>query len=81
MLPATTGAGTSATPAARRVVLCHHCSTLAGERPCRAAGASVLMNLCDELLTVAADRGLPKLVEHLYLDVYAATPKKEAKRR
>ena len=41
----------------------------------------ILMNLCDELLAVAADRGLPKLDEKLYLDVYAATPKKAAKRR
>ena len=41
----------------------------------------ILMNLCDELLSVAADRGLPKLDEKLYLDVYAATPKKAAKRR
>jgi type II secretory pathway predicted ATPase ExeA len=41
----------------------------------------ILMNLCDELLAVAADRGLPKLDEKLYLDVYAAPPKKTAKRR
>ncbi len=41
----------------------------------------ILMNLCDELLAVAADRGLPKLDEKLYLDVYAAPPKKAAKRR
>jgi general secretion pathway protein A len=31
----------------------------------------VLMNLADELLTVAADRELPKLDEKLYLDVFA----------
>jgi general secretion pathway protein A len=31
----------------------------------------VLMNLADELLTVAADRDLPKLDEKLYLDVFA----------
>ena len=41
----------------------------------------ILMNLCDELLAVAADRGLAKLDEKLYLDVYAAQPKKAAKRK
>jgi len=35
----------------------------------------VLMNLADELLTVAADRDLPRLDEKLYLDVFAQTPK------
>jgi general secretion pathway protein A len=35
----------------------------------------VLMNLCDELLAVAADRDLPRLDEKLYLDVFAQTPK------
>ena len=41
----------------------------------------ILMNLCDELLAVAADRGLPKLDEKLYLDVYAAPVRKGAKRK
>ena len=41
----------------------------------------ILMNLCDELLAVAADRDLPKLDEKLYLDVYAPQPKKAAKRK
>jgi general secretion pathway protein A len=31
----------------------------------------VMMNLCDELLTVAAERDLPRLDEKLYLDVFA----------
>ncbi len=35
----------------------------------------VLMNLADELLTVAADRDLPRLDEKLYLDVFGQTPK------
>ena len=35
----------------------------------------VLMNLADELLTVAADRDLPRLDEKLFLDVFAPTPK------
>ena len=40
-LPATTGAVTSATPAARRVVQRHQWSTVAGGRPWRAGGSSV----------------------------------------
>jgi len=35
----------------------------------------VLMNLADELLTVAADRDLPRLDEKLFLDVFGQTPK------
>jgi general secretion pathway protein A len=35
----------------------------------------VLMNLADELLTVAADRDLPRLDEKLFLDVFAQAPK------
>lgn len=35
----------------------------------------VLMNLADELLTIAADRDLPRLDEKLYLDVFGQTPK------
>jgi type II secretory pathway predicted ATPase ExeA len=35
----------------------------------------VLMNLCDELLAVGADRQIPRLDEKLYLDVFAQTPK------
>jgi type II secretory pathway predicted ATPase ExeA len=35
----------------------------------------VLMNLADELLTVAADRDLPHLDEKLYLDVFGQLPK------
>ena len=35
----------------------------------------VLMNLADELLSVALDRDLPRLDEKLYFDVYAQTPK------
>jgi general secretion pathway protein A len=35
----------------------------------------ILMNLADELLTVAADRDLPRLDEKLFLDVFAQTPK------
>lgn len=43
----------------------------------------VLMNICDELLSVAADRDLPRLDEKLYLDVYApaAKPKAPPKKR
>jgi hypothetical protein len=43
----------------------------------------ILMNLSDELLTVAADRELPKLDEKLYLEVFnhTARPKAPAKRR
>jgi hypothetical protein len=33
------------------------------------------MNLGDELLTVAADRELPRLDEKLFLEVFAQTPK------
>ena len=37
----------------------------------------VLMNLADELLTIAADRDLPRLDEKLYLEVFGqAQPKK-----
>ncbi len=35
----------------------------------------VMMNLADELLTVAADRDLPRLDEKLFLDVFAQAPK------
>lgn len=35
----------------------------------------VLMNLASELLTVAADRELPRLDEKLYFDVFSQTPK------
>ena len=35
----------------------------------------VLMNLADELLTVAADRELPRLDEKLFLELYAQSPK------
>ena len=35
----------------------------------------VLMNLCDELLTVGADRDLARLDEKLYLEIFAQTPK------
>jgi type II secretory pathway predicted ATPase ExeA len=43
----------------------------------------VLMNLADELLTVAADRELPRLDEKLFLDVFAhaTKPKPPAKKR
>lgn len=43
----------------------------------------VLMNLCDELLAVAADRDLPRLDEKLYLEVFSQTqkPKPQAKKR
>jgi type II secretory pathway predicted ATPase ExeA len=37
----------------------------------------VLMNLADELLTVALDRELPKLDEKLYLEVFAQPPPKK----
>ena len=33
------------------------------------------MNLADELLTVAADRDLPRLDEKLFLDVFGQSPK------
>jgi len=35
----------------------------------------VLMNLCDELLSVAADRDMARLDEKLYLEVFAPTPR------
>ena len=35
----------------------------------------VLMHLADELLTVAADRDLPRLDEKLYFDVFGQPPK------
>jgi general secretion pathway protein A len=35
----------------------------------------VLMNLCDELLSFAVDRELPRLDEKLYLDVFAQAPR------
>jgi general secretion pathway protein A len=43
----------------------------------------VLMNLADELLTVAADRNLPRLDEKLYLEVFAQPqkPKPPARKR
>jgi len=44
----------------------------------------VLMNLADELLSVAAERELPRLDEKLYLDVFAQAParqKAQGKRR
>jgi general secretion pathway protein A len=37
----------------------------------------VLMNLCDELLTIAADRDLPRLDEKLYLEVFQQPPPKK----
>jgi len=41
----------------------------------------VLMNLADELLTVAADRDLPRLDEKLFLDVFAQAPKPKSPAR
>ena len=41
----------------------------------------VLMNLCDELLAVAADRELPRLDEKLYLDVFAQPPRPKSPAR
>jgi general secretion pathway protein A len=41
----------------------------------------VLMNLSDELLTVAADRDLPRLDEKLYLDVFGPAPKPKSPRK
>jgi general secretion pathway protein A len=41
----------------------------------------VLMNLADELLTVAADRDLPRLDEKLFLDVFAQAPKPKSPTR
>jgi general secretion pathway protein A len=38
----------------------------------------VLMNLCDELLTTATDRDLPRLDEKLYLEVFQQPPAKKA---
>lgn len=35
----------------------------------------ILMNLCDELLSIAADRDLPRLDEKLYLEVFGQTAK------
>jgi general secretion pathway protein A len=35
----------------------------------------VMMNLCDELLTIATDRDLPRLDEKLYLEVFGQSPK------
>jgi general secretion pathway protein A len=41
----------------------------------------VLMNLADELLTVAADRDLPRLDEKLFLDVFGQPPKPKSPTR
>jgi type II secretory pathway predicted ATPase ExeA len=41
----------------------------------------VLMNLADELLSVAADRDLPRLDEKLFLDVFGQTPKPKPPRK
>jgi type II secretory pathway predicted ATPase ExeA len=41
----------------------------------------VLMNLADELLTVAADRDLARLDEGLFLDVFGQTPKAKSPTR
>ena len=41
----------------------------------------VLMNLSDELLSVAADRELPRLDEKLYLEVFAQPPKPKSAAR
>jgi general secretion pathway protein A len=41
----------------------------------------IMMNLADELLTVAADRDLPRLDEKLFLDVFAHTPKPKSPTR
>jgi general secretion pathway protein A len=41
----------------------------------------VLMNLADELLTVAADRDLPRLDEKLFLDVFGQTQKPKPPRK
>lgn len=38
----------------------------------------VLMNLCDELLTVAADRDMARLDEKLYLEVFSQPPRPKA---
>jgi hypothetical protein len=34
-----------------------------------------MMNLADELLSIAVDRELPRLDEKLYLEVFSPTPK------
>jgi hypothetical protein len=41
----------------------------------------VLMNLADELLTVAADRDLPRLDEKLYSEVFAQPTKPKSPTR
>jgi general secretion pathway protein A len=41
----------------------------------------VLLNLADELLTVAADRDLPRLDEKLYFDVFGQPPKSKSTTR
>jgi len=41
----------------------------------------IMMNLADELLTVAADRDLPRLDEKLFLDVFAHAPKPKSTTR
>lgn len=41
----------------------------------------VLMNLCDELLGIAADRELPRLDEKLYLEVYAQPTRSKSSAR
>jgi type II secretory pathway predicted ATPase ExeA len=41
----------------------------------------VLMNLCDELLTVATDRDLPALDEKLFMEAFAQPPKGRAGHR
>jgi len=41
----------------------------------------IMMNLADELLTVAADRDLPRLDEKLFLDVFAQAPKPKSPTR
>jgi type II secretory pathway predicted ATPase ExeA len=41
----------------------------------------VLLNLADELLTVAADRDLPRLDEKLFLDVFGQSPKPKPQAR
>lgn len=41
----------------------------------------VLMNLCDELLSFAVDRELPRLDEKLYLEVFAQAPRPKAAAR
>jgi len=41
----------------------------------------VMMNLADELLTVATDRDLPRLDEKLFLDVFGQTPKPKSPSR